>query len=158
MKQGRPLGYQTSQDTRDKIRQARLGTSRCPETKQKIGKSVRESLTNTKKSPQHRDNIANSLFDLEKKCARRFEEMKADYPGQEEFFDANRHELLPAMEDCKSEKELTDLRRYVEISQIESTFGYEYSSSSIYAAEEVIITLLDAKRLLELSVNPVTIQ
>ena len=158
MKKGRPLGYQPSQDTRDKIRQARLGTLRRSETKEKIGKGVRESLTGTTKSPQHRDNIANSLFDLEKKCTRRFEEMKADYPGQEEFFDTHKHELLSAMEDCKSEKELTDLRRYVEVSQIESTFGYEYSSSSIYAAEEVIITLLDAKRFLELSVNPLTVQ
>jgi len=141
--------YRPNEETRAKMRAAKLGTKKDPQTKRKIGHSVSNSLTGINKSEKHRNKIANSLLDLETRCLRRLEEMKADYPGQEEFFDANKDDLLLAMQDCRSEKELKNLHRYVEIAHIESSLGYEYSSSSVFAAEDALLSLLDAKRLLE---------
>jgi len=158
MKPGPKSGtYKPSEATRAKMRAAKLGVNKDPETRRKIGKSVSKSLTGTTKSAEHREHISNSLLDLETKCLRRFEEMKADYPGEEEFFDANKTALLFAMRDCRSEKELVDLRRYVEVTQIDSSLSYEYSSSSIYAAEDTLLALLDAKRLLERTANLLSI-
>ena len=158
MKPGpKPGTYSHSAEKKDKIRESKLGTKRDSETKRKIGDSVRQSLIGTRKSAEHKDNIANALLDLETKCLHRFEELKADYPGQEDFFDDNKSDLLFAMQDCRSEQELTDLRRYIEVFQIKSSSGYDYSSSSMYAVEDTMIALLDAKRLLERTTNLVTV-
>jgi len=141
MKPGpKPGSYQHPRERREKIRQAKLGTKRDPETKQKI----RESLLGLPKSPEHRDNLSHSLLDIEGKCQLRFEEIKATYPDHEDFFEANRDELLFALQDVRSEKELQDLQYYVEVAQIESKLAYAYSSSSIYAAEDAMIGLVDA--------------
>jgi len=71
------------------------------------------------------------------------------YPGQEEFFVDNRDELLFAMRDVRTEKELTDIRRYVETAALRADEPYQYESTSCYAAEDAMIALLDFKRLLQ---------
>lgn len=152
MKPGRQSGYTPSNSTKQKIRESKLGIKRNSETKRKIS----NSLSGIPKTIIHRENISNSLTDLETKCLRRFEELKLDYPDHVEFFETNKSDLLFAMRDCRSEQELTDLRRYVEVAQLESSTGYVYSSSSMYAAEDNVIALLDVKRLLERVVNPIT--
>jgi hypothetical protein len=144
MKPGpKPGKYSPTKETREKMRRAKLGKEMPPETRQKI----RQTLLGLPKSSEHRDKLSEARLDLDAICLMRFEEMRAGYPGYEEFFDANKGELLYAMRDLKSEKELRDLREYVEVSQIESRLAYEYSSSSVYAAEDTMIALIDAKRL-----------
>lgn len=144
MKPGpKPGSYWPTRATREKMRQAKLGTKRDPETRRKI----QESLSGLPKSLEHRDNLSHSLIDVEGKCALRLEELKATYPDCESFFEANYEELLFAMQDVRSEKELQDLRHYVEVAQIESKLSYTYSSSSVFAAEDTIIDLLDAYHL-----------
>ena len=87
--------------------------------------------------------------ELEKACLERFEEIKSDYPGQEEFFEKNKKELLVGLQNCRSEKELSVISPSSETVFLRTSQSYSYLSSSMYAAEEVIITLLDSKRLLE---------
>lgn len=146
MKPGpKPGNYCPTPETREKLRSARLGKEQVSETRQKIS----DALLGVPKSPEHRDSLSNALLDLEAKCLLRFEELKSGYPEHEEFFDANKKELLYAMQDVRSEQELKDLRNYVEVSQVESGLSYEYSSSSIHAAEDVMIALLDTKRFLQ---------
>jgi len=71
-------------------------------------------------------------------------ELKAEYPGHEPFFEENKEELLYALEDIKSEKELIAIRKYVECHSLHNSLTYEYSSSSCYAAEDAVIALIDA--------------
>jgi len=139
MKQGRKPGYKHSAQTIEKIRQSRLGNKQSADTRTKISKS----LSGRNKTPEHKDNISESFFNLDEKCAQRYAELKAEYPGQEEFFDRNRADLLFAMRDVKSEKELSDIRRYIETVSIHDSVSYQYSSSSCYAAEDAMIALLD---------------
>lgn len=80
------------------------------------------------------------------RCARRFEELRREYPGQQDFFDANREALISSLEDVRSEKELTKIRKHIELSRVEANLSYEYPSSSIYAVEDLLIDLLDFKR------------
>ena len=109
------------------MRQAKLGVKRSPETRQKIsdGKKRAASLD---------------------KYTRRFEEFRDEYPDQEEFFDNNREALLELMEDVRSEKELTQLRKHVEIYKVDANTPYEYPSTSVSAVEDLLIELLDFKR------------
>lgn len=92
---------------------------------------------------------AKSMYDLDEKCVARFEELKANYPEQEEFFEDNEADLLFAMRDLRTEKELSDIRRYVENAALRPDEPYQYSSSSCYAAEDAMIALLDFKRYLK---------
>ena len=89
-----------------------------------------------------------SMFDLDGKCIQRYMELKAEYPDQEEFFERNKGDLLFAMRDIKSEKELADIRRYIESATLHASIPYQYSSSSYSAAEDAMITLIDAAPLL----------
>jgi hypothetical protein len=136
------------------MRQAKLGTVHSPETKRKIGESVSRSISGTPKSSEHRDRISESLTDYEGRCLTRFEELKSEYPEQAEFFEDNKSELLFALQDVRSENELRDLRDYIELSRVEAKLSYEYSSSSVYAAEDLMIALLDAKRGLQSLLKP----
>jgi hypothetical protein len=150
MSRGRKPGYKHSEDTKDKIRKSLEGVPRGPrpqETKDKI----RRSLSGTSHPEERRENIAKgkSLYELDEKCLNRFEEMKANYPEQEEFFVENRDELLFAMRDVRTENELSDIRRYVETAALRPDEPYQYSSTSCYAAEDAMIALLDFKRLLQ---------
>ena len=154
MKMGPKPGYSPSQETREKMRQVKLGTTHDPETKRKIGESVRRSISGTPKSLEHRDSLSQSLMDYETRCLNRFEELKAEYPEQEAFFEENKSELLFALQDVRSENELRDLRDYIELSRVEASLSYQYSSSSIYAAEDLMIALLDAKRGLQSLLKP----
>lgn len=144
MSRGRKPGYKHSQETRDKIRQSRLGKSQDESTKNKI----RQSMSGRSKSKEHREAISSSLYDLERKCVLRFLELRSEYPEHQEFFDNNREELLFAMRSIKSEKELRDIRKYIETTPLEDapqvSTSYQYSSSSCYAQEDAMIALLDA--------------
>jgi len=130
MPSGRKPGYKHSQETKDKIR---------------------NSLKGTPHPDDRRENIARgkALYELDEKCLNRFEDLKANYPDQEEFFVDNRDELLFAMRDVRTEKELTDIRRYVETAALRPDEPYQYESTSCYAAEDAMIALLDFKRLLQ---------
>jgi hypothetical protein len=127
---GRRPGFKHSEETKSKISQAMKGQSFTEE---------------------HRDHLSEAkLFrDLDGKCARRFEELKANYPDQNEFFNENEAELIFAMRDVRTEKELRDIRRYVETAALRTDEPYQYSSSSCYAAEDAMITLLDIKSYLQ---------
>ena len=150
MPSGRKPGYKHSEKTKDKIRKTLKGVSKgphAPETKEKI----RQALTGVSHLPERRDNISRgkALYELDEKCLARFEELKANYPEQEDFFLDNQDELLFAMRDVRTEKELTDIRRYVETAALRPDEPYQYSSSSCYAAEDAMIALLDFKRLVQ---------
>ena len=123
MAQGRKPGYKHSAETKKKISQ---------------------SLSGQTKTLEHRDHIAESMADPQALCFARFLELKAEYPGHEDFFEENKEELLYALEDIKSEKELEYIRRYIESSSIDPSSSYQYSSSSCYAAEDAVIALIDA--------------
>ena len=140
MKRGRKPGYKHSAETIEKIRQSRLGTKQKPDTRTKISKS----MAGRNKTTVHRDHISESMFDLDGKCIQRYTELKSEYPDQEEFFERNKGDLLFAMRDIKSEKELDDIRRYIESATLHDSTPYQYSSSSYFAAEDAMIALLDA--------------
>ncbi len=146
-KPGPPPGYKRSEENKEKYRQNRIGKTHTEETKQKI----RESLLGRSHSQKHKQRIsgAKTAHDLEGKCAERLQELRDDYPGQEPFFDENEPELLFAMRNVRSEKELNYIRRYVETARLLPDEPYQYSSSSCYAAEDVMIELLDVKRFLQ---------
>ena len=125
----------------------RPGFRHTEETKSKISQAMKgRPLTE-----EHRNHLSEAkLFrDLDGKCARRVEELRANYPTQWEFFDENEVELLYAMRDVRTEKELSDIRRYIETAALRPDEPYQYSSSSCYAAEDAMIALLDFKRLLQ---------
>ncbi len=145
---GRKPGFKHSQETKDKMRAAKRGTVRPPETKRKISATKKGQAF----TEEHHDNLsaAKSLHYLDDKCVARFEELKATYPEQENFFLDNEDELLLAMRDVRTEKELTDIRRYVETAVLRPNEPYQYSSSSCYAAEDAMIALLDFKRFLQI--------
>jgi hypothetical protein len=149
MPSGRKPGYKHSKETRDKIRRAHTGQARDTETRKKISKS----LSGKEKSESHRDAIANSRYDLDRKCIQRFLELRNEYPGYEDFFDRNRGELLYAMQDIKSEKELREIRRYIENTRLDDVpqvcLTYQYDSSSIFAQEDAMLELIDISRFLK---------
>jgi hypothetical protein len=125
----------------------RPGFKHSDDTKRKIA----DSLRGTPLSEARRDNIAQAkaMYDLDEKCVRRFEELKANYPDQEEFFEENEADLLFAMRDVRTEKELSDIRKNVENAVLRPEEPYQYSSSSCYAAEDAMIALLDFKRYIQ---------
>ena len=147
-KPGRKPGYKHDQETKEKMRKSHTGYSQDEDTKNKI----RQSLKGRKASEATRDAMAESHYDLERKCLHRFLEMRSEYPGQEEFFDSNRKALLIAMRGLKSETELRDIRRYIETLTIEDVpqayLEYQYDSSSVYAHEAAMVDLIDAANFL----------
>jgi hypothetical protein len=124
------------------------GYKHLEETKAKIS----QSMTGRTKTEEHKNQIAVSMYDLEGKCLARLEELRANYPEQQSFFDENEAELLFAMRDVRTEKELNDIRRFLETKELsrirENQRSYQYSSSSYHAAEDAMIALIDFKRLL----------
>lgn len=127
------------------------GYKHSDETKQKIS----ESLTGRTISAEHRSSIASARSELgiDAKCAIRLKELRSDYPDQGEFFDQNESDLLFAMRDVRTEKELSDITRKHEVASLaslrESQRAYQYASSSYFATEDAMIELLDFKRLLQ---------
>jgi hypothetical protein len=140
---GRPSGYQHSEKTRQKIKEALVGKTKPEEHRRKIG----ESLRGRDKTGDHRENISLGMLDVDGRCRARLAELKANYPGQEKFFEENEIPLLVAMRDIKSDKEIEDIKKYIETEDVDryaESLSYQYSSSSIYAQEDVVIALLDA--------------
>lgn len=140
MKQGRKPGYKHSAKTIEKIRQSRLGTKHASGTRSKIS----DSMAGRNKTADHKDHISESSYDLDGKCLQRYNALKAEYPDQSEFFETNQGDLLFAMQDIKTDQELTDIRRYIESSPLRDSLSYQYSSSSCFAAEDAMIALIDA--------------
>jgi hypothetical protein len=122
------------------------GFKHSDETRQKIS----DALTGTPKSESHRQKISQSkvLYDLDGKCTKRYEALCLDYPDEQEFFEDNMSELIFAMRDVLTEKELSDIRYFYETAPLRSEQTYQYPTTSCYAAESVMIELLDYKRLL----------
>ena len=139
---GRSPGYRHSEETRQKIVEAAKRRKQLPETRRKIS----ESLQGQVKSEGHRENISYGMLDIDSRCVARLVELKANYPDQTEFFEENEIALLIALRDVKSDKEIDDIKKYIETDDIDRWSGslsYQYSSSSIHAQEDVVIALLD---------------
>ncbi len=145
MVQGRKAGFKHSTETIEKIRKAHLGTKQGLGTKNKIS----ETMSGRTKTIAHRNRISESMLDVEGKHLKRYIALKEEYPDQEEFFEENKKALLVAMQDIKSERELADIRRYIETGPLYSSIPYSYSSSSCFAAEDVMIALVDAASFLQ---------
>ena len=149
MVRGRKPGYKHEKETKEKIRQTMTGHTLTDTTKLKI----KQSLTGKFKSEEHRSALSESLSDLDRKCMHRFLEMRDEYPGQEEFFNNNKNKLLYIMRDLKSEKELRDIKKYIEIKHLDDIpqecTKYQYDSSSMYAQEDAMIALVDAASFLK---------
>lgn len=77
---------------------------------------------------------------------RRYEALLAEYPGEERFFENNMSDLFFAMEDIRTDSELSDIRRLYETFNLSTEHPFQYASSSCYAAEDAMIELLDFKR------------
>lgn len=137
-KRGRRPGYKHSEETKAKMRDAKLGKPRSAEDREAIAQARRYS-------------------DLEVRCMQRFLEMRAEYPGCEDFFDSNKAKLLFAMRDIKSEKELRDIRKYIETTHLEDVpqicLQYQYDSTSIYEQERAMVDLIDAANFLRKAIG-----
>lgn len=146
MVSGRRPGYKHDKETKEKISQTLTGVTRDRSTKERMRLAKLGSICSEEE--RRAQVIARAHKDLEKKCMHRFLAMRSEYPGHEEFFDSNQKELLIAMRDIKSEKELRDIRRYFETTQLDEApqafLQYQYESSSVYAHEEVMVDLIDA--------------
>ena len=128
---GRKPGYKHNQATKDKIS---------------------DSMSGKHKSDAHKDALAASQRNTARKCALRLQEMRLEYPECVDFFDNNKTKLLIAMRDIKSNKELRDIRSYIETKHLEDVpqayLSYQYDSSSFYAQEDAMIELIDTANFL----------
>jgi hypothetical protein len=142
---GRVPGYEHSDETKKKISEAASRRRHLPSTKDKISKA----LQGRPKSESHRKKISLGLLDNYSLCIARLEELKSRYPAQAAFFEENEAALLAALQEVKSDKEIDDIKRYIEtedIAKYTGTLSYQYSSSSYHAQEDIVIALLDAAR------------
>lgn len=108
-KRGRPEGYKLSENSKDKIRQKRLGTHHSRETKNKISKSLKEYFR--KKDP------------LSQSIEQEYSEISEEAV---DWVCENRKELDDEDNDFVSDKRLTHLRQ-LEISfgtDLENIFGH----------------------------------
>jgi len=142
---GRPLGYTHSEETKQKITEAAHRRSQAPETRRKIS----ESLSGQNKSEAHREKISLGRLDIDGRCMARLAELKANYPDHAEFFEENEIPLLIALRDVRSDKEMDDIKRYVESEDIDryaKSLLYRSMSSSFQIHEDTVIDLLDEYR------------
>lgn len=108
-KRGRPEGYKLSENSKDKIRQKRLGTHHSRETKNKISKSLKDYFR--KKDPLSQS-IEQEYSDISEEAV--------------DWVCENRKELDDEDNDFVSDKRLTHLRQ-LEISfgtDLENIFGH----------------------------------
>jgi hypothetical protein len=77
------------------------------------------------------------------------EDLKASYPTETSFFEEYEPELLFAMRDVRTEKELMDIRLYIETAPLRVEEPYKQVSGSYSATEEAMVALLDFKFFLE---------
>ncbi len=143
-KPGRKPGFKHSNETKRKLADAQQGRIYTDEVKQKMSDAKKGRIY----SSEHRDSISRAVFryGLDEKCIRRFEDLKANYPEQEDFFLDNEEELLLAMRNVRTEKELRDIRKYIETSALRPDEPYIYESTSCFAVEDAMIKLIDYKR------------
>ena len=122
------------------------GFKHSQNTKRKIAEGMKAN--NYEPTSDHRENISRTklMYGLDQRCVQRFEDLKANYPEQEDFFLNNEEELLLAMRDVRTEKELRDIRRHIETAVLRSEEPYQYESTSCFAAEDAMIALIDFKR------------
>ncbi len=142
VKPGPKPGFRISEKTKEKMRLAKIGQKRDLKTRQKISKSLSDRSIST----LHRDNISQSMsMGEDKKCWARYQELVDTYPEHLQFFEENQQDILEALYDIKSEKELDDILKYYETADYRfcCKFPYQYESSSVYAQEDVMIKLLD---------------
>lgn len=84
----------------------------------------------------------------ERKLAfRRFEELKIAYPDFSDYFESNKADLLLALEEILSDAELTENSE--DFSGIGTSFYSQYTSSSVYAVEDILISLIDSPALIK---------
>lgn len=124
---GRKPGFKHSEGTRRQMSTAHRGSKQSKKTREKIA-------------------LAKALYDQDGTCAKRYESLCAEYPGEEKFFEDNMTELLFAMQDIRTDKELSDIRRFFETQSLRAEQPYQYSSSSCFAVEDIMIALIDFKR------------
>jgi len=153
---GRSPGYHHTEKTRQKIKESLSGRTKSDEHRQKIAKSMQ----GREKSSDHREKLSqlghdreadNRLLYIDNLCLDRLAELKANYPDHEEFFEENETALLIALREVKSDKEIDDIKRYIETEDIDKYAGslsYQYASSSFYAQEDAVIALIDTCRYL----------
>ena len=142
MKRGPKPGSKKSEETKRKIRDARLGTNHSSETKNRIS----ESMASVPKSKDHKNNISKTRTSNIDRNLKRFEDMRSEYPTESKFFEDNRDALLEFMEEVRSEKELTQLRKHIEVSNLDRDLSFDYPSTSIFAVEDILVEILDFKR------------
>ncbi len=146
---GRPPGYHHSEETRQKIKESLAGRTKSIEHRKKISAAMKGQ----EKSKEHREKLSQLSFDreadhrmlyIDNLCLDRLAELKANYPDHEEFFEENEIELLIALRDVKSDKEIDDITRYIETEDIARYVGsLSYQYSSFPSHEDVLIDLLD---------------
>jgi len=139
---GRPPGYLHSEETRQKIKESLVGRAKSEEHRRKIG----ESMRGQEKSDAHREKISFGMLDIDGRCMARLAELKANYPDHAEFFAENEIPLLIALREVKSDKEIDDIKKYIETGDIDrysKSLSYQSASSSFQAHEDTVIDLLD---------------
>lgn len=120
-KRGRPEGYKLSENSKDKIRQKRLGTHHSKETKNKISKSLKEYFR--KKDP------------LSQSIEQEYSEISEEAV---DWVCENRREIDREENDFVSDKKLTHLRQ-LEISfgsDLENIFGHGSTPEFIMLLKE----------------------
>jgi len=133
-RRGRPFGYRLSEETKDKIRQGRLGISHSQETKDKISKSLSEFF---KSRESLSDSIGNEYIYISEDAARW---VYNNGPGLDE-------ENLNII----TEKRLSYLRQ-LEISlgsEIEQLFGHNSNPEFLMILKEELLSLNDSEILKE---------
>jgi len=139
---GRVPGYEHSEETKKKISDAASRRVHLTSTREKISQSMKGRI----KSERHREKISHGMLDTYSLCIARLEELKSNYPEQSAFFEENESALLTALREVKSDKEIDDIKKYIEtedIAKYAGTLSYQYSSSSYHAQEDAVIALLD---------------
>ena len=133
-KRGRPFGHRLSKETKDKIRNGRLGTHHTRKTRDKIYKYL---VSYFKK----RDSLADSI------------EQEYSYLSEEaaDWVYANRDDI-DETEHVMTEKRLSYLNQ-VELclgSDIEKLFGHNTTPEFLLLLKEELIEALDKDKLIEL--------
>ena len=156
---GRPPGYTHSEETKQKIVEAAARRKHTAPTRQKIAEAaqrrshapetrrkISETMRGQEKSESHREKISFGKLDIDGRCMARLAELKANYPDHAEFFEENEIPLLIALREVKSDKEIDDIKKYIETGDIDrysKSLSYQSSSSSFQAHEDTVIDLLD---------------
>jgi len=119
-KRGRPFGHCLSEETKEKIRQKRLGTRHSIETRNKISKSLKSYF-------RRKNSLAGSL---------KSEYADVDYEVME-WFDLNK-ESLDSIDDVMTFKKLVNLSQ-LEVGfglEIEDLFGHEMTPEFLLLLKE----------------------